>query len=164
LVNLNPIGRLVVKERAKEVGANIATIYRWVKLYRSEGVLSLLPKKRGWKTGRSRIDPLAEKIIHEVIQDFYLTPQCPTAQKAVLEVLRRCRENMIKPPNPGTIRQRLSHALKKERLRGRKSKGKTKGEVLGKKPAPARVELDNPQKPSATPVLLEYAEPFEDIK
>jgi putative transposase len=88
--------------------------------------------------GRTRLPPFAEAVIEEVIRDFYLTPQRPTAQKAVIEVMRRCRERDIEPPSPGTIRARLNRMPERDRLRGRGYKEKAKNEFLPpeQKPAP----------------------------
>ncbi|MDH5298124.1 MAG: DDE-type integrase/transposase/recombinase [Desulfobulbaceae bacterium] len=119
-VNTLTPGRRDVEQRAKEVGVDTATLYRWLKSYKAFGVVSaLIPKKPGWKVGKGRIPVFAEKIIQEVMTDFYLTPQRPTAQKAVLEVLRRCRIRGIDAPSPSTIRARISRLSDKEKLRGR---------------------------------------------
>jgi len=131
LVDRRIIGRDDAVKRAEEVGIDVATLYRWLKRYRSVGsVLALIPQKRGWREGRTRIPPFAEAIIEEVIHDFYLTSQRPTAQKAVIEVMRRCRERGIEPPSPGTVRARLNRIPERDRLRGRGYKEKAKNKFL----------------------------------
>lgn len=124
-------GRAEVERRAKEVGADTATLYRWLQRYKAYGSVSaLIPQKRGWKAGKSRIPVFAEAVVEEVVRDFYLTPQRPTAQKAVTEVLRRCHLRGIEPPSPSTIRARLNRISEKERLRGRGFKEKAKNKFL----------------------------------
>lgn len=120
-----------VESRAAESGVDRATLYRWIKRYKAYGsVQSLIPKKRGWKSGNNRIPVQAEDVVGEVIRSFYLTPQRPTAQKAVTEVLRRCHERGIEAPSPGTIRSRINRISEKERLRGRGFKERAKNKFL----------------------------------
>lgn len=131
LIDKYVVGRAEADKRAVEVGVDTATLYRWLQRYRASGsVLALIPQKRGWKTGKGRIPAFAEAVIEEVVCDFYLTPQRPTAQKAVIEVLRRCRERGIDPPSPGTIRARLNRIPERDRLRGRGYKEKAKNKFL----------------------------------
>lgn len=118
LVDQSLIGRDVVSSRAKETGVDTATIYRWLQRYRATGtVLALIPQKPGWKKGNTRIPAHAEAVIKEVINEVYLTPQRSTAQKVVLEVMRRCHERKIDPPSPGTVRSRLRSVPERDRLR-----------------------------------------------
>ncbi|WP_217994867.1 Mu transposase C-terminal domain-containing protein [Methylogaea oryzae] len=113
------------------MGVDAATLYRWLKRYKAYGAVSaLIPQRRGWKTGKSRIPVFAEEVIEEVIRDFYLTPQRPTAQKAVMEVFRRCEQRGIEAPSAATIRSRLNRVTEKQRLRGRGFKEKAKNKFL----------------------------------
>lgn len=131
LVHETFLGRQEVERRAKEVGVNVATLYRWLQKYKAMGVVSaLISKKRGWKEGKSRIPVFADEVIEGVIKDFYLTTQRPTATKAVTEVLRRCQQRGIEAPHPTTIRARLAKVTEKERLRGRGFKEKAKNKFL----------------------------------
>ncbi|PKN23398.1 MAG: transposase [Deltaproteobacteria bacterium HGW-Deltaproteobacteria-3] len=124
-------GRMSTVERAREVGVDPATLYRWVKRYRSIALLStLIPMKRGWRSGAMRISKHAEAIIGEVLQDTFLTAQRPSPQKAVLEVLRRCRESGVDSPHPNTVRARIAALSEKQRLRGRGFKEKAKNKFL----------------------------------
>lgn len=128
------IGRDEVERRAKEVNVNVATLYRWLQRYNAyDTVTALIPKKRGWKEGKSRIPADADEVIEQTIRDYYLTPQRPTAKKTVIEVQRRCAERGIKAPNHMTIRARIARVSEKESLRGRGFKEKAKNKFL---PAP----------------------------
>jgi len=131
LVDRHMIGRDDAKKCAEEAGVDTATIYRWLQRYRATGsTLALIPQKRGWKTGKTRIPAFAEEVVNEVIQNFYLTPQRPTAQKAVIEVMRRCQERGIEAPSASTIRSRLSQLSERIRLRGRGYKEKAKNKFM----------------------------------
>jgi len=131
LLHVNFLGRHEVESRANEVGVNTATLYRWLQKYKAIGVVSaLIPQKRGWKEGKSRIPALADDVIESVIREFYLTPQRPTATKVVTEVLRRSQQRGIEAPHPSTIRARIAKVTEKERLRGRGFKEKAKNKFL----------------------------------
>lgn len=131
LVGKHMIGRDEVERRAKEVEVDPATLYRWLQRYNAYGTATaLIPKKRGWKDGKSRISPDADEIIQETIRDYYLTPQRPTAKKTVTEVHRRCAERGIKAPNHMTIRARIAKVSERESLRGRGFKEKAKNKFL----------------------------------
>lgn len=120
LLNRMHIGRDDVEARGKEVGVNPATLYRWLQRYNAYGVASaLIPQKRGWKAGKIRIDNDTDALIEQVIREFYLTPQRPTAQKTVIEVQRACHAKGIKAPGASTIRARIARISEKEQLRGR---------------------------------------------
>lgn len=131
LLGRDSYGRNDVVEQAKEVGASPSTLYRWLQRYSSTQVLTaLLPRQRGWQQGKSRISAQAEAVIQEVIKNFYLTPQRPRDQKAVIEIRRRCKLQGIEAPNPSTIRLRLSRIPEKEQLRGRGFGEKAKNKFL----------------------------------
>lgn len=131
LLGSTNIGRDEVARRAKEVNVDTATLYRWLQRYNAYGVVSaLIPKKRGWKAGGSRISIDVAFTINKVIEDFYLTTQRPTVQKTVTEVLRRCMLRGLEPPHPNTIRARLAKVNEKQLLRGRGHKEKAKNKFL----------------------------------
>lgn len=124
-------GRREVELRAKEVGVDTATLYRWLQKYKGmKNVAALIPKKSGWIQGRGRIHSQAEGVITDVIKNYYLTPQRPTPTKTVTEVLRQCQLRGVEPPHPSTIRSRVADVSEKERLRGRGFKEKAKNKFL----------------------------------
>lgn len=125
------IGRDEAERRAKELGIDPSTLYRWLQRYNAYGtVTALIPKKRGWQEGKSRISPDCDEIIEKTIRDYYLTLQRPTAKKTITEVLRLCAERGIKAPNHMTIRARIAKVSEKERLRGRGFKEKAQNKFL----------------------------------
>ncbi|WP_104398576.1 Mu transposase C-terminal domain-containing protein [Vibrio penaeicida] len=117
-IQLEKVGRNLVKKRAEEINVDPATLYRWLKRYRSYGlVIALAPKRRGWKKGNSRLSNKEEEIINEVINDYYLTQQRPSAANVILEVQRRCHNACIKSPCHSAIRARIASVSERERLR-----------------------------------------------
>jgi putative transposase len=124
-------GRDAVERRAKEVGVDAGTLYRWIQRYRAYEVVSaLIPRKRGWKQGKGRISAQAEEVVGQVLSDFYLTTQRPSAQKTIVEIQRRCLERGIKAPGESAIRARISNLSERERLRGRGYKEKANNRFL----------------------------------
>ncbi len=130
-ITLTSIKRTDLEARAKATGYGAATIYRWIQRFRGAGSLTgLIPHKRGWKKGKTRISPAVDAVITEVLNDFFLTPQRPTAQKAVIEVLRRCHKLGVKAPHPNTVRARISRIPERTSLRGRGYKEKAKNKFM----------------------------------
>lgn len=131
LTNRGCIGRNNVDARALEVGVDTTTLYRWLRRYNTYGeITALIPRKPGWKDGKSRIPVHADEVITQVINQFYLTPQRPTVQKAIIEVQRVCLARGIEPPGVSTVRNRIAKLTEKETLRGRGHKEKAKNKFL----------------------------------
>jgi putative transposase len=136
LLGQHQIGREQAELRAKDLNIDPATLYRWLKRYNAYGsVIALIPHKRGWKEGNSRISADVETVIEKVIREFYLTPQRPTAKKAIVEVQRICAERGMTAPSHMTIRARIKKIAERDHLRGRGFKEKAKNRFL---PAPGR--------------------------
>lgn len=134
LIKRGQIGRKEVTLRAKEAGVNTATIYRWIKRYKSYGlVIALAPQKPGWRKGGTRLSKDTEAVIDEVIQDYYLTQQRPSGSNVVLEVKRRCHNAGIIAPGHTAIRARIAAVSEKERLRKHGYSDKARNKFL---PAP----------------------------
>lgn len=109
-----------VGNRAKEVGVSRATIYRWLSDYEAtRSIISLVPRKRGWKDGKRRIDKLTEALINEVIEKVYLTPQKISVAVLMEYVKAECLRANIQCPSADTVRRRIKAINPKEALRRR---------------------------------------------
>lgn len=138
-------GRTTVEARAREVGVDPATLYRWLSRYQGMGVVSaLIPRKRGWKQGASRITKEVEAIIAQVLQEKYLTEQRSSPQKVIREVERICAERGVQPPHPMTVRNRINALSEHHVLRSRGFKEKAKNKFL-----PAAGQFPNADYPLA---------------
>ena len=129
LLAMTRYSRKDVEKRAHEVGCDVTTLYRWLRRYAPFRDLStLIPQKRGWKKGRTRLAASPEAVIEEVIEDFYLTPQRPSQQDTINETQRRCLDRHIQPPNKSTIRARIQRIPEKKRMerRGERRKARNK--------------------------------------
>lgn len=125
-----------VAARAAEVGRSARTLYRWIRFYTASGGdhTSLVPRKRGWTEGNTRITANAEDVVNEVIETYYLTPMRPSGKKVIEEVQRLCAKQRIVPPSPLTIRRRLALVPQGTRLakRGEPARARTQYEPAAK--------------------------------
>ncbi|WP_053154520.1 Mu transposase C-terminal domain-containing protein [Pseudomonas protegens] len=114
------LSKETVATRAKATGISPATLYRWLDRYnRWNEVLALVPRKRGWREGSTRLSVEGEKLIQEVLDDYYLTEQRYTVQSTISEVERRARALDIQSPGASAIRARIRQIPEVVKLRRR---------------------------------------------
>ncbi|WP_417560680.1 transposase [Marinomonas sp.] len=114
-----------IEDRAEDHKIATSTLYRWLKAYKDSKLLSsLIPKKRGWTEGNTRLSKELEQLIENVIKDYYLKTQRPTIQKTVREVKRVCLLRGISPPGSSAVRERIIKISEKKKLRARGFKEK----------------------------------------
>lgn len=91
-----------------ELGVSRAYCYRLLRRYRDDPtVTQLMPRSRGRVTGRRVLDPAVEPLVEAAIDEFYLTPECPTLAKLVREVARRCARNSLSAPTYKAVLARV---------------------------------------------------------
>jgi putative transposase len=94
-----------VQRVSKTSNVHMSTLYRWLKAYEYNGLLtSLLPQKRGFKTGNSRLDDDQGLLIKQVIEECYLDKQKRSVQATYVQLQRMCRNAGIKCPHVNTLR------------------------------------------------------------
>ena len=121
------------ERRANETEVSARTLKRWVKAYQStNSVASLLDKKRGWKAGKGRISRPQERLIDEVISEYYLSIQRPSVEAAIREVFKRCHKKSVVKPSKNTIRRRIERISERDFLRGRGYREKAKDKFTPK--------------------------------
>lgn len=119
-INHSIVTRDSVEMRAKEVGVDTATLYRWIERYRNwHEVLALVPRKRGWKAGSSRLTIQADKLISNVIDEVYLNPQRNSIPYCIREIEERAKAMGIEPPGASAVRARIKSIPQKIVLRRR---------------------------------------------
>lgn len=141
----------MVTARAKETGVHKATLYRWIKKYEDQRVLSsLLPEDRDGGRYKSRLPKEVEVIIEATINDFYLTQQKKSVQKTCDEAIRRCRNAKVEIPHPSTVRRRISVVSERVKLERRENAkaarekyNNTKGEFPGADWPLAVIQIDH---------------------
>jgi putative transposase len=148
---------LALKNRTRQDVANVAdannvhtnTVYGWLKIYESFGVVSsLLPRVRNDK-GVTKLDERVEEVIKEFIASDYLTKQKKRPKKVIDLVKARCLKEKLPVPHDNTIRSRirsLAPALTAAKREG-KHAANTFQPVQGKFPGAdwplAVVQIDN---------------------
>lgn len=121
------------ERRANETEVSARTLKRWVKAYKStNSIASLLDKKRGWKSGKGRISRPQERLIDEVIHEYYLSIQRPSVEAAIREVFKRCHKTGVVKPSKNTIRRRIERISERDFLRGRGYREKAKDKFTPK--------------------------------
>ncbi|HEJ7998962.1 TPA: DDE-type integrase/transposase/recombinase [Serratia liquefaciens] len=133
LIDQGSVSKAQMESRAKEYDVTSMTLYRWLRRYNSTGSVSaLVPMKRGWVAGKSRLTPEIESIIVEIIDGYYLQPERPSARKTIREVENRCKQLGIKPPNHTSVRKRIANLSEKTVLRGRGRAEKARNKFVPK--------------------------------
>lgn len=110
-------GRIALKHEV-----SVATLYNWRRLYLSSGLLSsLLPVRSSGGVGKSRMkDEAVEKIMNDVIQDYYLTDAQPSIVATEARIQDMCHAAGLKPPHLNTIRKRIQWISGRARVAGRR--------------------------------------------
>lgn len=109
---------------AKHLGVHVATAYRWISKLKNGGeIADLAPHRPSGGRGGSRIDPLAEALIREAVEDRFLQPQRPLVSQVMRDIELACRRAGLVAPHANTVRRRvadLSERLVTEKRMGRK--------------------------------------------
>lgn len=108
-----------VKARAIECKVGTSTLYRWLDLYETTGLMSALIRSGRSDRGRARVSSEIDTLINDVIQDLYLSEQRIKAASVAEEVAARCRKQGITPPHINTVRNRIRALPELLRVRSR---------------------------------------------
>lgn len=114
---------------AQECGVSTRTLTRWLDAYTSTySIASLLDKKRGWVSGKRRLDDRIRELIDTVIQEYYLSIQRPTVEATIREVFKRCHQMGLDKPSKNAIRYQIDRIPEKDHLkkRGYRERAKNK--------------------------------------
>lgn len=115
--------RGAVEDAAAAAGVSIATVYDWIdKFERSGHLSSLLPLRRGRRTGDTKISAAMEVTIQTFIETEFLTKRKKRQQRVVDAVRKHCLKNGLTPPGDNTIRRRLEAVSEELKLRRRGDK------------------------------------------
>lgn len=119
-LNSDYLGTRGLEKRAIECNVSTRTIRNWISAFEATGsIVSLLDQKRGWSTGKIRLDNDSDQLIREVIRDYYLTKQRPSVEATIREIYRHCNKLKVKKPSKNAIRLRVNQISEKEYLKGR---------------------------------------------
>jgi putative transposase len=108
---------------AAQEGIGVATVFRWLRMYRNTGLLSdLLPDKPGWQPGKWRLSEEVDAIIHNQIENFHLTDQRPSIAATTERIRTLCHSAGLPLPHWETIKRRIEATSERERFEKRHSK------------------------------------------
>ena len=132
-LNSDYIGTKGLEKRANECNVSSRTIRNWITAFETTGsIVSLLEQKRGWSTGKVRLERDSDQLIREVIKDYFLTKQRPSVEATIREVYRRCNKLKMKKPSKNAIRLRINQIPEKDYLKGRGFREKARNKFTAK--------------------------------
>lgn len=100
LANTPKRNRSQVIAAAAELGCSRSLVYKLLRRFIADPRLtSLLSHQRGPTRGGSRLSSEIHRLIDEMIESVYLTPQRPRLTDLVTEVRQRCRAMGLKAPS-----------------------------------------------------------------
>lgn len=114
-----------VTKRASEFNLHPNTLYRWLKVYESNGLITSLVRQKRIDAGVTKIPAGIESIIKDTIDKEYLTTQRKSVKKVYLEIKRQCLAASITVPHENTIRLRINQLTQKYKLSKRINKKET---------------------------------------
>ena len=144
---------------AQALGVSERQIYRLLRCCRLGGgdLTALLVTSPTGGRGKPRLAARSDELVREVVEELYLTPQKPSAERIVREVRGRAAERKIAPPSASTVRRRIASLSLEERRR--RGDVELRAPVQGSTP-PARSPLETVQI-DHTPVDLILVDPLE---
>jgi len=104
---------------ATALGVTERQIYRLLRRCREGGgaVTAMVSSGSNGGRGKRRIEERRDALIRDAVAELYLTPQRLSAEKIVIEVRRRAREQHVRPPSASTVRRRIAALSQEERRR-----------------------------------------------
>lgn len=106
-----------IKEICLKKNIGYTTIYRWLGLYNTTGLVSsLVPSKKTGGQGSSRLNSETELILKDTIDNFYLNSSKQTKKNTAIECIRRCKNAGVEAPHVNTIFNRINALDKKNAL------------------------------------------------
>ncbi len=126
-----------VRSVAESHDVHMTTVYKWLRQYESDGLLTgLSPKKRS-DAGTKKLDDKVEVIIQSCIEEEYLTSQRKKVSSVYETIRIQCRNAGLSPPHANTVRNRIrdiSERLQMSKRFGRKKADNTFELTKGKFP------------------------------
>lgn len=138
------------RRQAAALGISERQFWRLVQVYAEHhSVTCLLPQVKGRKSGTRMLDPGAELVIVEKIEDYYLQPERTTPQALRERIATTCRDRGLLPPGKKAVAARLKSYRTRDAQRRRVGSKKAKYAYVGMaghvevSAALERVEIDH---------------------
>ncbi|WP_339495893.1 Mu transposase C-terminal domain-containing protein [Pseudomonas sp. RA_105y_Pfl2_P56] len=129
---LNSNGRVAadVKKVADASGVSVPTIYRWLKKYNDQELVSSLARAERTDKGGQRLGEKVEAVIQDKIQNFYLTKERPRVPDLCNEIGVACRAAGLPSPHLNTIYFRVKNIDKETLTRERFGYEKVRDDLI----------------------------------
>lgn len=128
LVDHERCNSALIKEAADAADVSTATIYRWLKEFRTSRVMTSMMRRSRSDAGKSRIGEVAEAIVTQIIAEYWLTTQKRSYAKVYHELKMRCRSAKVRTPSLPTLIDRIVRIEPKETAKRRH--GRAAGDKL----------------------------------
>jgi putative transposase len=130
-----------VAAAARELGVNVATVYRDLSRLQGRGTLrDLAPRKGGYPKGRARLNARQEELITRILQTDYLTQAKPSMVAITEKIGDACEDEGLGRPGRTAIIRRL-RAIPKRVVVLRRSGPKAAEQQT---PRPGRFDVQRP--------------------
>lgn len=126
-----------VQAVAEEYNIHMTTVYKWLKRYEADGLLTGLGPKTRSDSGATKLSKELEVIIQSCIEEEYLTGQRKKVSAVYKTIQIQCRNANIPAPHINTVRNRinqLSDTLKISRRYGHKKAKEIQEPIQGEFP------------------------------
>jgi len=104
-----PLSKAIVQEAIQRIGGSRTHFYRLLAAYRRRPQTStLLPRRDGRAPGTQQLPVETESLVHNCIEEYYMSRVRPSFAALVRAVSQECRRSALRVPNYRTIRRRLA--------------------------------------------------------
>ena len=108
-----------------------ATLFRWLKRYRTEGrAAALIHRKPGRRGGVDAFDPALKTIVDRNITTFYATPERPTLTRLRKSIAADCHAEHLPPPSIRRLKGYLATLNVEAMTRRREGKARADAQFL----------------------------------
>jgi putative transposase len=120
-----------VADAMAELAISRATLFRWLKRYRTEErTAALINRKPGRRGGIDAFDPALKAIVDRNITTFYATPERPTLTRLRKRIVADCRAEYLPPPSIRRLKSYLATLDVEAMTRRREGKARADAQFL----------------------------------
>ena len=120
-----------IADAMAELAVSRATLFRWLKRYRTEGcAAALINRKSGRRGGIDAFDPALKIIVDRNITTFYATPERPTLTRLRKRIAADCRAEHLPPPSIRRLKGYLATLDVEAMARRREGKARADAQFL----------------------------------
>jgi len=120
LAGRSQLSQTIVRDAVQRIGVSRAHFYRLLAAYKLRSQTStLLRRPDGQIGGTHRLPVEIESLVHQCIEEFYMSRVRPSVAALIRAISQECRRAAVSVPNYRTIQRRLATYDPKEVSRAR---------------------------------------------